>query len=519
MELLERASFLGTLAEYADEARRGDGRLVLVSGESGIGKTALLEAFQENAKGVRWLWGACDGLLTPRPLGPLFDIGAQLGGELADLCRQGAARDRLFGAFLSEIGPPATFSVVVMEDLHWADEATIDLLSFLGRRLSRLPALLLATYRDDEPDVVSYALNAIGLSVSRGGQDGVDIIRRALRTALDAELQEAVGRAYTSLQESGIFLHRFDDAERYYHEGMAYCEGRELGVFSLCLMGWRSHALLLLGRGDEAVEICGRMLDHPGISPVNQLNPLRVLGTIRGRRGEPGAWELLDTALALAEGTAEPEWTVPVRAARAELRWLAGEADLAAAEARAGYEQALRQIDRWLVGSVATWLSRLGEPIDLPPGLPEPFAREMAGDWPGAASAWDRLGRPYDAALAWLGSADEAGLRDALRTFDGLGARAVAAAARRRMRDLGMKAIPRGPRPATRAAPAGLTAREQEVLALLSEGLPDLEISRRLFISERTVHHHVSAVLSKIGVSSRTAAAREAARLGIRAAG
>ena len=83
------------------------------------------------------------------------------------------------------------------------------------------------------------------------------------------------------------------------------------------------------------------------------------------------------------------------------------------------------------------------------------------------------------------------------------------------MKELGVKAIPRGPRPATRAAPAGLTAREQEVLALLSEGLSDREISRRLFISERTVHHHVSAVLAKIGVSSRTAAAREAARLGL----
>jgi DNA-binding NarL/FixJ family response regulator len=83
------------------------------------------------------------------------------------------------------------------------------------------------------------------------------------------------------------------------------------------------------------------------------------------------------------------------------------------------------------------------------------------------------------------------------------------------MKEAGVKAIPRGPRAATRAAPAGLTAREQEVLALLADGLADREISERLVISERTVHHHVSAVLSKIGVSSRTAAAREAARMGI----
>ena len=121
-----------------------------MAGESGIGKTALLEAFQERCRGVRWLWGVCDGLLTPRPLGPLFDIGPQAGGELAELCRVGAPRDRLFAAFLRELSGPAALTVVAMEDLHWADEATIDLLSFLGRRLGRMPALLLVTYRDDE---------------------------------------------------------------------------------------------------------------------------------------------------------------------------------------------------------------------------------------------------------------------------------------------------------------------------------------------------------------------------------
>ena len=152
MELLERTPFLATLAEYAAEARRGDGRLVLVSGESGMGKTVLLEAFQQRMPGARWLWGGCDGLLTPRPLGPLFDISAQLGGGFADLCDGGAPRDRLFTGFLAELGPPAAFTIAVIEDVHWADEATIDLLSFLGRRLGRVPALLLATYPDDAAD-------------------------------------------------------------------------------------------------------------------------------------------------------------------------------------------------------------------------------------------------------------------------------------------------------------------------------------------------------------------------------
>ncbi len=168
-----------------------------------------------------------------------------------------------------------------------------------------------------------------------------------------------------------------------------------------------------------------------------------------------------------------------------------------------------------MIGSAAIWLARSGEPVDDEAALPEPYRLELAGDWAAAAAAWEELKRPYEAALAWLGSSDEAGLREALQVLDDLGAKTAAAAVRRRMREVGIRAIPRGPRAATRDAPAGLTPREQEVLALLSQGLPDKEISRTLFISERTVHHHVSSVLSKIGVSSRTAAARHAAEMGI----
>jgi len=859
MELLERAAFLQTLAEYAGEAARGSGRLVLVSGESGMGKTVLLEEFQHQLPGARWLWGGCDGLLTPRPLGPLFDIGTQLDGEFAALCRGGAPRERLFTGFLAEIGPPAGFTVAVIEDVHWADEATIDLLSFLGRRLGRMPALLLVSYRDDEiagdhplrlvlgdlatqratrrmrlpplsldavrelvgqrdvdaaelhritggnpfyvseileagwpsvpptvrdavsarlarasagtrravesaavigarvepallawiladaqtpadeclatgilipdgtglrfrhelvrmavdagitlhrktelharllaaledrddadaallahhaegagdaqavlrhapeaaarsaglgahreaaaqyeralrfakgrgepalaalyegaateyslldrweqaegarrtalalrrelgdkekvsanlrllsatlwrlcrgeeasraaheavavlegsppseelawayaslavddivtgrasertmayigkardigeklgyPDVVAYVLNAVGLYLVEVGQGGMPEMTESLRIALGAGLPEAAGRAYSSLMEAATKLHRFPDAERYYAEGLAYCEGSELGVFTMCINGWRSRELLFLGRWDEAVEVCTQMLGSPGISPVNQLNPLITLGTIRGRRGEDSAWEALDRALEYAEGVGEPSWIAPVRAARAELRWLEGKPDLAGAEATDGYDRTAGRVERWMSGLLAIWLTRLGARPG-PPGLPEPYALEAAGDHRGAAAAWHRIGRPYDAALAVAWSSGEAGLRDALAGLEGLGATAAAAAVRRRMKELGVKAIPRGPRAATRAAPAGLTPREQEVLALLADGLPDREISERLFISERTVHHHVSAVLSKIGVSSRTAAAREAARMGI----
>ena len=124
MELLERASSLALLATCAAEARRGDGRLVILGGEAGVGKTALLERFQRKLHDARWSWGACDGLFTPRPLGPLYDLADQLGGELLDLCARGADRDELFRALLRQVSEPGPVNVVVVEDVHWADEAT-----------------------------------------------------------------------------------------------------------------------------------------------------------------------------------------------------------------------------------------------------------------------------------------------------------------------------------------------------------------------------------------------------------
>ena len=270
-----------------------------------------------------------------------------------------------------------------------------------------------------EPGVVSYALNMHGMTLVERGCDGRESVEQALGIALDADLHAAAGHAYTNLQEAASRLNMFAEAERYYAEGMAYCEQRELGVYSVCLQGWRAATLGLLGRWGEAAEISAEALGRQDISPVNRLNPLRVLGSIRGRRGEAGAWELLDEALAAAQRLGEPLWIVAVRAARAELRWISGQPDLAAAEAREGYECGLGRTDPWLLGSVATWLSRLEQASGVAAELPEPVALEAAGNWEDAAAAWERLGRPYDAALARLGSQDEATLRKALAALDG----------------------------------------------------------------------------------------------------
>jgi predicted ATPase len=149
MRLIERESQLAALAQYADEASHGQGRLVLISGEAGIGKSVLLEHFAQQSADARWLWAGCDGLFTPAALGPLLDIASQLDGELLQLCRAEAKRDQLYGALLRQLSDLETLTVIAVEDVHWADEATLDLLSYLGRRIQHLPVLLLVTYRDD----------------------------------------------------------------------------------------------------------------------------------------------------------------------------------------------------------------------------------------------------------------------------------------------------------------------------------------------------------------------------------
>jgi len=148
MELLERDPALRELDATLAAATHGEGRIALVSGEAGIGKTALVTRFTENTGATPVLWGTCDALSTPRPLGPLHDIAAHTRSSLADLLASGADRGVLFSTVLAEL--QARAAITVFEDVHWADEATLDLLRFLGRRIARTLTLLVLTYRDDE---------------------------------------------------------------------------------------------------------------------------------------------------------------------------------------------------------------------------------------------------------------------------------------------------------------------------------------------------------------------------------
>src|SRR5690348_1649664 len=160
--LLERDAPLALLTEYAAQAAAGEGRLVLLGGEAGVGKSALVERLRPELPEARWSWSMCDGLFTPRPLGPLFDLADQLGGGLLERCRAGTDREELFRALLAEVAAPGAMDVLVVEDIHWAHEATLALLRYPSRRLRGTAALIIATYRDDGLAVADPLRVALG---------------------------------------------------------------------------------------------------------------------------------------------------------------------------------------------------------------------------------------------------------------------------------------------------------------------------------------------------------------------
>ena len=305
---------------------------------------------------------------------------------------------------------------------------------------------------------------------------------------------------------------RDEEAEQIYHEALAYCDVHDIGTSADFLLGVRAEVFEKLGRWDECLSIAHARLDDQSLSPAGRLAPLTCQAKVMARRGQNGYWLYLDEALRYATGYEEPMWLLSVHLARSEAYWLEGRTDAAVEELdRIGHAfGGVMPVQR---GWLTLWTQRLTgivDPIDL-----EPFASQLSGNAARAVELWDRLGYRYEAALALLDTKEEASLRESLSRLVDLGAEAAAHLVRRTMRDLGIRGIPAGARTATKARPRGLTAREQQILQLISVGRSNEEISATLFISVRTVEHHVSAILGKLGVSTRHGAAKEARRLGL----
>ncbi|HSB18865.1 MAG TPA: helix-turn-helix transcriptional regulator, partial [Anaeromyxobacteraceae bacterium] len=333
-------------------------------------------------------------------------------------------------------------------------------------------------------------------------------LERCRELARSLGLEDDAARALANLISHAVTWRQLGRAERYLREGMAYTTEHDLDAYRVYFLGWRAAYELHRGRLEVAAQDAQAALQHAGVTPVHKVLPLSVLGRVRARRGDGQVWPPLDEALELAIGTGELQRIGPARIARAEAAWLAGDDQRARAEAESGLELALTRKEPWVAGELLSWAHRAGLAVRPPRWCATPFREQVLGRHAEALRHWKRLGCPFEAAWALADAGKEQHLRRAFAELEKMGMVAAAARVARMLRDRGAPAVPRGRRASTRAHPAGLTAREAEILALLGEGLRNADIGLRLFISPKTVDHHVSAILAKLGVRSRAEAAR-----------
>ncbi|MBE2316051.1 AAA family ATPase [Solirubrobacter sp. CPCC 204708] len=280
---------------------------------------------------------------------------------------------------------------------------------------------------------------------------------------------------------------------------LAFAQERELDGYAQYALGVRAVVRLFLGDPPAAEADARASLALGEQRGVSLCPALITLGRIRARRGDPDAGTTLEEAWRVATAAGELQRIAPTVAALAEHAWLDGALEDRVPMLETTYALADARDHHWSRAELAHWLRRAGRDIPPHPDDPAPYALAAAGDWRAAAAAWEEIGYVFDAANALA----EAGDVEALATYDRLGATRVAAHFRRELRARGVKKIPRGPRAAAREHADGLTPRETEVLAQLRTGATNAEIAEALVISPKTVDHHVSSVLGKLGVSSR----------------
>ena len=363
-----------------------------------------------------------------------------------------------------------------------------------------------------ELEVRVHALNNIGTALLlEGNPDGRPCLEESLSLALASDFHEHAARVYTNLAEYAIAFKELDLAERTLADGIAFDTRHDLDSWLYYLMGCQAQLLMEKGEFHQAEALARSVLDQPSLTLMMHLGAATVLGRVRMRRGEPDGRTLLEETLASALATKEPHRIMPVRLGLAEAAWLAGDnmGCLNQLEALDEIAQAFRR--PWELGELACWRRRAGGP-DRPLAAPlaEPRLAELAGRGLEAADALARRGLPYEQALALMsvvGEESGPAFARALDILEALDARAAAARLRQMAHDRGLsrhlRHRRRGPYRAARHHPLGLTAKEQNVLALLGQGAGNRKIAETLNRSQRTVEHHVSSVLAKLGVDNR----------------
>lgn len=455
------------------------------------------QAVQAGEAAVERFAGSGEPAALAEALGRLSRYHAMLGATDAALAASGRAT-----AVLTMTGSPGASAAAAA-----SHASLLALAGESGRataELDRAEGLAVAAHR---PDLLALCRNY--QSIARQDVDPdtrIGLVRESLRMALAQGNQEYTARGYTNLAELLYRYGRFDELAACLSDGLRYTEDRgfrshgyNLEVHRCLLMmrkgafGAATHDLIaLIDRGDDS----GVMRDY---SRPSLLRLKARTGELGDGSGQLAAWRSARehrflTALAFA-ATALAEWC-----------YLADRSDLAEQLHAEWLPYADRPGAEPATGEVLRYCARAGADTAPRTDVPWPWSAGLTGDFVAAAAAWRANGDRYEQALELIESNSTEETLTALGILDGLGATPAARLARRRLKALGMRAVPRGPMPQTRANPARLTRRELDVLELLVSDMTNPQIARQLVLSVRTVDHHVSSILAKLNVHTRRAA-------------
>jgi len=377
-------------------------------------------------------------------------------------------------------------------------------------------AIAMAKEQDDK-EILCHALNNVGsvkMRIPSFKENGLELLQQSLEIALNNSYHEAAARAYANLASNALKMRMYLAAKKAIEDGMRYCEEKGLDLWGAYMSSLKARLNLETGNWTAACSIANDLLINESQPAVVRITALIVAATVTMRQGENDVVSLLLEAKAKAFETRELQWVIPSMIALLEYEWLSGKIIIQ----KEDIDQTLALMQETGTNSTETefafWMWKAGRQRVPAKEIKEAYHPGNAERALKSAAEWENFGCPYEQALALFEGNDD-DKRKAIGIVHELGATVVHKKMKQQMRDLSIKNIPRGIRKSTRSNAAFLTSREMDVLQLIRQGLQNKEIAAQLFISAKTVDHHISNLLFKLDASSRSKAVTEAIRLGI----
>lgn len=364
--------------------------------------------------------------------------------------------------------------------------------------------------------VRAHALNNIGTAKTNTDYPaGIEELEESYRIAHQLGLIHDETRAVVNLAWGHLFARELERAFPWLQRGDELMRDFEMPAFMSYVNAIRALYHEMAGEWDEAESRAQEIIDREAVLETSRAAASMVLGKVYVRRGHKAARQTAMRAWERAVKADEIQRLSPAGAVLAEFAWLGGDVDeVLRDELRDVLDRCVALGASWLGGELAFWLSRLNVIDQVPDGMSEPYRLLGRGEWRRAVAFWEGRSVPYELGVA-LSLGDVPARLRALDIFDRLGATPMATRIRSELHAEGVKGVPRGPQRATRESPLGLTPRQTDVLELLAEHLTNAEIADRLFLSTRTVDHHVSAILTRTGAEDRADAVEIALAAGL----